>query len=900
MQAVNAQIEKATYAYKFSIVMAVYNVAPFLEEAVDSILQQTIGFRENVQLILVDDGSNDSSGVICDEYKKQYSENIIVIHKENGGVSSARNEGLKYVRGRYVNFMDSDDKISKNTLEEVYKFFVEHDREIDVVSIPMYFFDGQTGGHILNYKFKDGSRVIDLQEEYTCIQLSLATAFVKNQSLKSYKFDIKLKYAEDAKLAILLLIKKMALGVVSSACYLYRKRSIGETSAIQNSLGRREWYNDSLNYFTENVMCILEKKLGYIPYFVQYSLMYDLQWKLKQEKLPAGILSPTEKDMYYRLMFQLISKFDDKIILEQKNLPIEYKAFLLRKKYKKFPESIYCDEDISLYFDNTYVTSFSKHKFVIDFITLEEELLTIEGYGVYIPFGEQHDVQIIVSINGKLHPCEFIARDKNKYINGEAVLNSIGFRCVISTKNLEKKNRMYMYMQMDGMLVKKTKLSWGSFSPITSLYKHQYCIKDGWKFTAQEDSIQICKVKRKLEGVISEICFIKELLMKKEKSDRKAGLARILYQSLRWFERKEIWLLSDRVNKADDNGEALFLYLQNKKNIKSYFSIGKDAPDKEYLKKIGRIVEHNSFRYKIVHLLSSNIVSSQADHFTTNPFVGYSDPYRDILARQKFIFLQHGIIKDDLSGWLNKYNKNIDMFVTAAKPEYKSILRYDYGYSDQVVKLTGIPRHDRLYHDEKNIITIIPTWRAALVTGLDSNTGLRNVKNGFETSNYNRMYSGLLSNEKLIQAAQKYNYQIQFLPHPNMLATMPYMKISPIVKVLDLKTEYRKIFAESNLLITDYSSVAFDFSYLRKPVLYFQKDKEEFFATHTYTQGYFDYERDGFGEVYYDIETLVNAIIEYMKNNCQLKDLYRERINDFFAYHDKNNCQRVYEEILKL
>ena len=122
MQDVNV-IGEEGYRYKFSVVMAVYNVAPFLNEAVDSLLQQTIGFEENVQLILVDDGSQDGSGEICDTYKEQYPENIIVIHKENGGLPSSRKQGVEFAEGKYIGFLDPDDRYSLNTLLEVYNFF---------------------------------------------------------------------------------------------------------------------------------------------------------------------------------------------------------------------------------------------------------------------------------------------------------------------------------------------------------------------------------------------------------------------------------------------------------------------------------------------------------------------------------------------------------------------------------------------------------------------------------------------------------------------------------------------------------------------------------------------------------------------------------------------------------
>ena len=122
------------YKYKVSVVTAVYNVEDYLSEMIDSIIAQNIGF-ENVQLILVDDGSQDSSGEICDQYAAQYPENIVVVHKENGGVSSARNEGLKYVEGAYVNFTDADDILENNALKSMYAYLKENEKEIDLVTI---------------------------------------------------------------------------------------------------------------------------------------------------------------------------------------------------------------------------------------------------------------------------------------------------------------------------------------------------------------------------------------------------------------------------------------------------------------------------------------------------------------------------------------------------------------------------------------------------------------------------------------------------------------------------------------------------------------------------------------------------------------------------------------------
>ena len=168
--------------YKFSIVMAVYGVELYLREAIDSLIGQTIGF-DCVQLILVDDGSRDSSGRICDEYAARYPDNILAIHKENGGVSSARNLGLAHSSGRYVNFMDADDKLTPDTLSRVWQFYESGGSSTDIVSIPIVYFEGKTGEHPLNFKFKKGARIIDLEKEWDAVQLSSSSAFFRREAL---------------------------------------------------------------------------------------------------------------------------------------------------------------------------------------------------------------------------------------------------------------------------------------------------------------------------------------------------------------------------------------------------------------------------------------------------------------------------------------------------------------------------------------------------------------------------------------------------------------------------------------------------------------------------------------------------------------------------------------------
>jgi CDP-glycerol glycerophosphotransferase (TagB/SpsB family) len=83
-------------------------------------------------------------------------------------------------------------------------------------------------------------------------------------------------------------------------------------------------------------------------------------------------------------------------------------------------------------------------------------------------------------------------------------------------------------------------------------------------------------------------------------------------------------------------------------------------------------------------------------------------------------------------------------------------------------------------------------------------------------------------------------------------------------------------------------------------MIYCQFDREDFFNNHMTDNVELNYEEEGYGEVTLDLESTIDKIIEYMENDCALKDVYRERIDKFFAFNDKNNCQRIYEKITEI
>ena len=109
----------------------------------------------------------------------------------------------------------------------------------------------------------------------------------------------------------------------------------------------------------------------------------------------------------------------------------------------------------------------------------------------------------------------------------------------------------------------------------------------------------------------------------------------------------------------------------------------------------------------------------------------------------------------------------------------------------------------------------------------------------------------------------------------------------------------QNLLIKSDVLITDFSSVFFDYGYMEKPMIFYQFDKESFRQQH-YEEGYFDYDRDGFGEILYDENDVIDELDRILENGCVLDDKYRKRIDKFFTLRDENNSQRNFEAIKEI
>ena len=890
------------YRYDFSVVMAVYNVEEYLQEAVESLVHQTIGFS-HIQLIMVDDGSTDGSGKICDEYKKKYPKNVVVIHKENGGVCSARNTGLKYAEGRYINFMDSDDKFSRNSFKSVYDFFVCHDRETDICTLPVFYFDAWSTEHYLNGKFKNGNRVIDLKNEPDASVLNVNASFFTHRMKDSVAFDSHLVTSEDIKYVLEVLLYKQYLGVVSTGKYLYRKRQGDDSgSLVQSGRKKRAWYEDYFTYLFDWAFNKYKADFGTVPLFVHYILMCDLQWRFvgtNDAVMKSTLVENRSIERYKQKLWDSVSIINPSCIMDMKMLSKELKYKILSDRLNVYTQLIKSENDIEIGVSGITVSSMSDMLTILEFLVVEDDILTIEGY--HVIFGiDVRRVQPYMLINGSLTQCEHIMRNKRGKCLGEKISDILGFRLKAKVKKTPV--ILYPYIVVDDIAIQRHRIGYGKFFPISSTYKHMYATCGKYMVSVDDAALRVDKVPGLLTRIGKEAQLIYEIWSKNYLGGRKAVAGRLFYHLVMLGKKKKIWIISDRIAKADDNGEALFCYLADHplSDVDVYFSISKTSTDYERLSKIGKCLDAMSFKHKLCHIICDVNISSQADNVTVNPFEGHHEALRDLLCHQKFVFLQHGIIHNDLSDWLNKYNKNISGFVTSTKAEYKSIVKGNYYYDSEKVWLTGLPRYDLLENEEKRIITIMPTWRRYLVGNIDGKTGQWSPIVNFKGSEFFKKYNAVLNSEELLSKLEAKGYKLQFFLHPIISMYIGNFHRDERVRFLPLETSYRQVFKESSLIVTDYSSAIFDFAYLRKPLIYFQFDKYDFENSHTNNPGYFDYEQDGFGEVVFEPNELISLISDYVDKDCKMKKDFIDRVDRFFCYNDRNCCERVIDRLLML
>lgn len=229
---------------KLSIIIPVYNVEKYLDECLNSLFAQ---LGDDTEIILVDDGSTDKSGKKCDQWTEQ-SNKIKVVHKKNGGLSSARNSGLKNAKGEYILFVDSDDRIAPDSLDSLRK-------DIEYTAADLYFMhaikfypDGKT--ELLDERIKRES-VRNKTDIEVVKYVSSLTRFPGSACTKAYRksfldendlhFPFDKRIAEDLGFTLRCLLAAKSFDVVECDFYEYRQNREGSITSNSTSINKSFW-----------------------------------------------------------------------------------------------------------------------------------------------------------------------------------------------------------------------------------------------------------------------------------------------------------------------------------------------------------------------------------------------------------------------------------------------------------------------------------------------------------------------------------------------------------------------------------------------------------------------------------------------------------------------------------
>ncbi|MCD8146548.1 MAG: bifunctional glycosyltransferase family 2 protein/CDP-glycerol:glycerophosphate glycerophosphotransferase [Clostridiales bacterium] len=898
--------------YQLSVVLTADAETFSLRGVVESLLNQDWDFKKHIQLILCDFHTDEAVSALCAEYRDKYPENIQLLDVSGCSVAQAKNLGMAQAEGKYLVFLSAHHRFSADACGQMYDFAEQNYQSTDVFVLPTVFSGAQIKEYWRNV-WCNVPQVVNLEEKPGYAQCTLAASFLKRELAQKYRFEAEEAEGGDTLFLLKLLLQKRTIGVNDRGRSIYDCDNKEKEPKAWDYAGDPAWYDRYFDNLPGGILAYCQETLGWIPCFVPRYLVTELMWRFRQKELPPE-LAGQEAD-YEACLRAALNRLDDRDILAAQKLLTPFELVqIFTLKYGQAPSIEYRWHDAVLRTNGTAIAFLGMNPVNVDFMELQDGHFSMEGYIPLPPTVDPERVSVWLQAGSQWLPCTRPPRAlDNQNFLGTLFRYVTFYGEVPLTGEMMDKNIILFYA-IDGHLIRCRYLSMKKGCPLNSFWNSPYYYKDGIVLTREHSALILhrCKgIQQRMEYEKSFMAEVREVVSHLPPYHQLAGMdveavARLREKAIRYKmnpRRREVWLVSDRINRGDDNGEVFFKYMQTEQKKwgrKVYFVIEKDCEDYSRIRKIGPLLSTLSEEHKYNHLIADWVISSQANDPVLRPFGQETLLYQDLCHDYKFVFLQHGVTKDDISGWLNRYNRKMEGFVVNTRPEYQSIFDYNYYHPADKVWLTGMPRFDALYHDEKRYITIMPTWRKTLTKGMDPVTSVWLAVDNFESSDYYQFYNGLLNSPRLLDRAEELGYTICLKPHPNTLSVLDRFQRDERVIFFEGSKSYRDIYAQSNLIVTDYSSAVFDFALLDKPVIYAQFDVADFFSGgHSYVEGYFDYPRDGFGEVEYTLEGTIDRIIEYMERGCKLKPLYEERIQHTFAFHDKHNCQRVYEKIVE-
>ena len=855
--------------FKISVITPVYNMESYLEETIESVLQQSIGFEDNIQLILVNDGSPDDSYKICEKYQAMYPENIIYIKKENGGVSSARNTGLDQVKGKYVVFLDGDDTWEYTAFRKIYDFFEKSETAFDVCSCKIEFsgdFEGKT--HPLDYKFTDGARVEDLLQNPDIISSTIGNSVFRSEKIGDIRFKETISAGEDSEFVNTVLLNKPLLGILPEAIFYYRRNyNIGSGSS--SAPNKKSWYKEvPRDYYLSLCNKSLEK-YGVILPFIQYVILYDMRWRHYNKKM-MEVLSEEERKEHIALMHQILSEFDPAIIYSAKGYTQYQKLYFMNLKYGY---NIIDDAELIghryYYKDQSVINIHARGMFRIKAFDIKDDELHIVGltrmsvvrrpYRIYARVGkEEYDLNLM----------RYEKADLKGYI-GEPLTEVQLFDITIPVKPGMK---LSFLLSLDGQGLRMRP----SFDPYIGLdpkyrthkYANRYCLKNGYIIKYQKGIFGFYDDSKKTL-IASEARLTRELL-------KKEGLKDVIKQlnktHLRYI-----------ANYSKIQNRVAFISVRSDGELQGNIKMVYDQLDlpKKMLAKRNLYNDPKNVIKALRLVYSSKIVVTD----------DYLFLFRDYGKRkgQYFIQLWHatgaGKKFGQDGGYLfpavdNQYHKDYDV-VTVSGEASREAFASAFNIPIDRLKAIGVARTDEFFDEElmenirkevfdiypefegKEIILYAPTFRD--IPGL----GRANFRPALDF--------------KQLSEALRPNQIFVIRPHPAMTEQIVKGEYDNIYEIRDLSTN--DLMIVSDMLISDYSSIMFEYALLKRPMAFFCYDYDDYDRDF-----YMDFENEHPGELLKTQEELFEYI---RKGDHPLLENFEEFYQKYIGACDGHSTERI-------
>lgn len=360
------------------------------------------------------------------------------------------------------------------------------------------------------------------------------------------------------------------------------------------------------------------------------------------------------------------------------------------------------------------------------------------------------------------------------------------------------------------------------------------------------------------------------------------------------------WVVTEYANDARDNGYWFFKYVrENHPEQRIFYPINFNSSDFKKIQRLGNAVKFGSFKHYMLFWGCEKFIG-------TTKYYGL--PYGRIcddlvhwgIPHFKYVFLNHGVARG-YSSIVDAKETNYQMIVSMSELEKKIIVE-ENGQNPDIIKTIGFCRHDNLNDKllNKKEILIMPTWRNWLDARKEfTDKTDKEIKQDFLNSDYYRCWHGFLNSAAFLSFLEINDLKVKFYLHEYAEKYTEYFESNNKNITITSKNDsfVQDLLKEAAILVTDYSSVSYDFAYMKKPVFYYQFDLKDFEAKQ-YKQGkYYSYDKNGFGEVLGNENELIGAIMNSYSKKFKMNNEYLKRVNNFFAHQDNENSKRNYDAV---